>query len=134
MSGFRPAHYWRIAKKYFRMNPHRLWWVSHVKGEIMSDLKKQEVYSKRTEITLSSVPLDRLEDPTGQIKIVWRGVDDNGEDLYGVYDHVGRCLDFWGEFVCEPPVPDRDAEWVEDHRFGYREALRRGREAVLNLT
>lgn len=43
---FRPGHLWYIARKYFRMNPTKLWWTSHVEDHIyfMLQEKKQPCY------------------------------------------------------------------------------------------
>ncbi|MFE9833991.1 hypothetical protein ACFYP4_02410 [Streptomyces sp. NPDC005551] len=51
----RPAHslprYGRIARKYFRMNPHRLWWFGHVVDHVRlsQEDKRSECYLKKEE-------------------------------------------------------------------------------------
>ncbi|MEU7855276.1 hypothetical protein [Nonomuraea sp. NPDC049141] len=36
----RPRRYLKIARKYWRANPLRLWWVLHMWDEIHADLRK----------------------------------------------------------------------------------------------
>jgi len=48
--------------------------------------------------------------------------------------HGGHCLGADGVWDYEPTVTERTNEWLESHRFGWHEALRRAAAATLTVS
>jgi hypothetical protein len=70
-----------------------------------------------TELTVCALPEGDINYYSYALKVQWRG-----RETYAVMD--GRkVLGEDGEWDYEPPVSERDDDWIATHRFPYDEAV-----------
>lgn len=87
-----------------------------------------EPYAHVTEYTVSALPEDNINHGHMSITVAYRG-----RGLWAVSRHR-MCLGRDGEWDWESIPSERTDEWLADHRFTRREALKLARQEAPNLT